>query len=138
MVLDLRRLAYISHPQKRYVASFRTQRYVASFRTYLMWPVFALILYSKGVPSGIRPCWNCANLTGRAARRPGEIGHLCHDPSQFTRFTDAHLIEMVEQLHMEAATLASRLTATQYATAIAKLTTEVGFHVEPASLLMDM
>ena len=36
------------------------------------------ILQSKGVPSGIRPCWNCANLTGRATRRPGEIGHLCH------------------------------------------------------------
>ena len=96
------------------------------------------ILQSKGVPTGIRPCWNCANLTGRATRRPGEIGHLCHDPSQFTRFTDAHLIEMVERLHMEAATLASRLTATQYATAIAKLTTEVGFHVAPASILMDM
>ena len=88
------------------------------------------ILCSKGSPYGVRPCWNCANLTSRKPLAPSQIGYMCHDRSKFLRFNDVELFAMLDRLHREAPALSNAQRD--------KLETEVGFHVEPAGLLMDI
>ena len=81
------------------------------------------------MPSGVKPCPNCANLTSRAIRQPDELGYMCHDLTKFKQFDDNTLLAMVDRLHA--------LAPTHSASSLDRLTTEVGFNVEPNSLLMD-
>ena len=87
------------------------------------------ILCARGVPSGVRPCWNCSNLTSRDVRGPTEVGYLHHDRSAWGAFTDHQLFAMVDRLHREALALGP--------SSLNRLCSEVGFNIEPSGLIMD-
>ena len=114
----------LPHPDGPFVMRLRFAGFIADLAAHKE------ILCSKGIPNGVRPCPNCANLTSRSVLQPGEHGYLCHDLSMFLQYDDTTLFDMIDRLHA--------IGPTCNASALDRLTTEIGYNYQPHGLLMDV